>query len=68
MAASKPLTGVILIDCAKANAGQGLKIAAHQCGYGEDLDGFLVALKAAGEAMGVEIQELEDLQAEQEHP
>lgn len=66
MTANKPLTGVILIDCAKANAGQGLQTAAYQCGYGDDLTGFLAALQSAGEDMGVDIQELKDLQAEQE--
>lgn len=66
MVAKKPLTGVILVDCAKANAAQGLSIAASQCGYGDDVKGFLSALQAAGKEMGVEIQELEDLQAEQD--
>lgn len=67
MVAKKPLLGMILIDCAKANAGQGLKAAAHQCGYGKDLVGFLAALQSAGEDMGVDIKDLKDLQAEQEH-
>lgn len=66
MVSNKQLTGVILVDCAKANAGQGLKTAAYQCGYGEDLIGFLAALQTAGEAMGIEIQELKDLQAEKD--
>lgn len=68
MAASQPLTGVVLVDCAKANAAQGLNTAACQCGYDKDIAGFLNALKAAGEAMGIELQELKDLQAEQDHP
>ena len=64
MVASKRLTGVVLVDCAKANSAQGLKVAAEQCGYGEDTRAFLEALKTAGDEMGVEIEELKDLQTE----
>lgn len=64
MTASKPLTGVILVDCAKANAAQGIEVTALQCGYGSDLEGFLNALQSAGEEMGVEIEELKDLRTQ----
>lgn len=66
MSANKPLTGVILVDCAKANAKQGLPVAAEQCGYGNNLDEFLSALQSAGDEMGLDIQELKDLQIERE--
>ena len=65
MGTKKLLTGVILIDCAKANAKQGLQVAAEQCGYGDDLEGFLAALQSAGDDMGIEIHELKDLEVEQ---
>jgi hypothetical protein len=68
MVASKPLKGVILVDCAKANAAQGIEVAAAQCGYGSDLDSFLVALQSAGEEMGVEIEELKDLRTQRDLP
>ncbi|NJN29481.1 MAG: hypothetical protein HC824_02705 [Synechococcales cyanobacterium RM1_1_8] len=68
MVARQPLTGIILVDCAKANAAQGLKVAARQCGYGSGLKSFLAALQSAGEEMGVEIEELEDLRNQRDLP
>ncbi|MBE9077600.1 hypothetical protein IQ241_09870 [Romeria aff. gracilis LEGE 07310] len=65
MAASKPLEGLDLIDCAKANAPQGSRVAAEQCGYGSDLEKFMTALKQAADHMGVEVKEIEDLITDQ---
>ncbi|MEC4985194.1 MAG: hypothetical protein SAJ37_20635 [Oscillatoria sp. PMC 1068.18] len=67
MAASKPLTENELIDCAKANANQGIETAAKQCGYGDDLTGFQVALKQACQDIGVTISELSDLITDQDN-
>ncbi|HBB34169.1 MAG TPA: hypothetical protein DDZ80_21130 [Cyanobacteria bacterium UBA8803] len=61
MAASMPLTGSELIDCAKANAKQGLEIAAQQCGYGNNHIMFEENLKQACQEIGVDIQQLSDL-------
>jgi hypothetical protein len=66
MSASKPLTGVELVDCAKANAPQGIEVASEQCGYGEDISKFQQALHQACQAMGVDISELSDLITEQQ--
>lgn len=65
MASSSPLTGVILVDCAKANASQGVAIAAERCGYGTDTTSFQAALKAACSQMNVTINGLSDLDDEQ---
>ncbi|MGB3402415.1 MAG: hypothetical protein WBA77_06970 [Microcoleaceae cyanobacterium] len=66
MPAQKPLSGTELIDCAKANAKQGIKEAAYNCGYGEDLAAFQASLKQACEDIGVEINELSDLITDQQ--
>lgn len=63
MASSSPLTGVILVDCAKANASQGLAIAAERCGYGDDTAQFQAALRSACSDMNVSINDLSDLVA-----
>ncbi|PSR18372.1 hypothetical protein C8255_07775 [filamentous cyanobacterium CCP3] len=62
MASSSPLTGVILVDCARANASAGLAIAAERCGYGNDTAKFQTALKSACSEMNVEIEGLSDLE------
>ncbi|MEC4892593.1 MAG: hypothetical protein SAL07_20810 [Oscillatoria sp. PMC 1051.18] len=67
MAASEPLTGTDLIDCAKANANQGIETAAKQCGYGDDLSRFQTALKQACHHIGIEISELSDLITDQDN-
>jgi hypothetical protein len=64
MANSSPLTGVVLIDCARANASQGLAIAAQQCGYGSDIAQFQAALRDACRAMNLTPKELDDLVGE----
>lgn len=61
MAAESPLTGPVLVDCAKANAKSGLSIAATRCGYGDDVQGFQAALKSACDEMGVTLDDLSDL-------
>lgn len=66
MSASKPLRGTELIDCAKANAKQGIETAAKQCGYGQDLTRFQQNLQQACQNIGVNIQELSDLITDQQ--
>ena len=66
MANSSPLTGVILVDCAKANAKDGADIAAERCGYGDDVSAFKSALKSACSEMGIEIDSLTDLITDQQ--
>ncbi|MGB3693220.1 MAG: hypothetical protein WBG70_19385 [Spirulinaceae cyanobacterium] len=66
MAADKPLKGTDLVDCAKANAKQGLEVAAKLCGYGEDLKTFQQELKKACQDMGVDIQQISDLITDQQ--
>ncbi|GAB4382991.1 MAG: hypothetical protein Kow00121_44080 [Elainellaceae cyanobacterium] len=66
MAASKPLKGIELVDCAKANASQGVAVATELCGYGQDAAQFQRELQSACEQMGVEINELSDLITEQQ--
>lgn len=67
MAASNPLTGTELIDCARANVKQGLETAATQCGYGNNLESFQQELKQACREIGIEIETLGDLMTEQEY-
>ncbi|WP_242026567.1 hypothetical protein [Phormidium tenue] len=61
MASSSPLIGVILVDCAKANAKEGLAIATERCGYGDDTAQFQEALKSACGDMNIAIDGLSDL-------
>lgn len=65
MASSTPLTGVILIDCARANASRGVAIAAQQCGYGSDTAQFQAALQAACREMNITPKDLSDLVEDQ---
>jgi hypothetical protein len=62
MASSSPLTGVILVDCARANASEGLAIAAERCGYGNDTAQFQSALRSACSEMNIEVKGLSDLE------
>ena len=66
MASSQPLKGIELIDCAKANAPQGIATAAQLCGYGSDLNKFDRELKQACQNIGVEVKELSDLITDQQ--
>ena len=61
MAASSKLQGLELIDCAKANAKQGIETAAQLCGYQTDLSRFQQQLQQACQQIGVEVSELSDL-------
>lgn len=61
MAASQPLTGVELVNCAQANAKQSKAIAAELCGYGRDLEAFERALAQACQAMGLRVASLGEL-------
>ncbi len=61
MAAPTPLHGTELIDCARASAKQGLLVAAHQCGYHDDIDTFQHELTSALTQMGITNKDFEDL-------
>jgi len=61
MTSSSPLTGVVLVDCAKANVENGIEVAAHQCGYGDDVTAFQEALKSACAEMNIDLKEFADL-------
>ncbi|MGA9383175.1 MAG: hypothetical protein WBV73_30805 [Phormidium sp.] len=61
MASHNQLHGIELIDCAKANAKQGIETAAELCGYGENVNAFQAELKKACHDIGVEFNELSDL-------
>ncbi len=61
MSVQKRLEGIELIDCAKANAKQGLATAAKQCGYDDNIALFKEHLIAACQEIGVDIEQLSDL-------
>ncbi len=66
MASSTPLQGTELVDCARANAKQGIETAASLCGYGEDVNTFATALRQACEEMNLQVRELSELISDQE--
>ncbi len=66
MASLKPLHGTELVDCARANAKQGIETAAYQCGYGDDLNKFAQALRKACEEMNLQVKELNELITDQD--
>lgn len=66
MKSPKPLQGLDLIDCAKANANLGIATAARQCGYAENLSAFEQALKEGGQKMGIKINRFSDLMSHQQ--
>lgn len=66
MASQTPLKGIELVDCAKANAKQGIETASGLCGYGEDTSTFSQELKQACQDIGVDIDELSDLITDQQ--
>jgi hypothetical protein len=66
MASPTPLQGTDLVDCARANAKQGIETAALQCGYGEDVNTFARELKQACEQMNLQVKELSELITDQE--
>ncbi|MFB2839108.1 hypothetical protein ACE1CA_31845 [Aerosakkonemataceae cyanobacterium BLCC-F167] len=61
MASQSQLHGTDLIDCAKANAKQGIETATELCGYGKNINLFQAELQKACQDIGVEIHELSDL-------
>ncbi len=61
MAAEQKLSGIELIDCARASASLGEATAARLCGYGHDCQGFMAALKQACADIGVKCEHLTDL-------
>jgi hypothetical protein len=61
MTASTPLEGSELIDCARANAPQGIEEAALRCGYGQELERFKQELKQACGDMGIDLHQFADL-------
>lgn len=61
MASSVPLHGTELIDCAQANAKQGIETAARLSGYGDDIPAFERELQQASERIGVKINSFQDL-------
>lgn len=66
MPSSKPLHGTELVDCARANAKQGIETAAYQCGYGDDLNTFARELRQACEQMNLQVKELSELITDQD--
>lgn len=66
MASPTPLQGTELVDCARANAKQGIETATLQCGYGEDVNTFARELKQACEQMNLQVKELTQLITDQE--
>jgi hypothetical protein len=61
MAPSQSLKGIALINCAKANAQQGIHVAAKLCGYGTDIGAFSRELSQACQDIGIESKALTDL-------
>ncbi|MDJ0734337.1 MAG: hypothetical protein QNJ47_09725 [Nostocaceae cyanobacterium] len=61
MASSTPLTGIELIDCARANSNAGIELAAERCGYGQDLNAFESQLQQDCDRMGISISSFQDL-------
>ncbi|MBD2250106.1 hypothetical protein [Nostoc parmelioides] len=66
MSSLKPLHGTELVDCARANAKQGIETAAYQCGYGDDLNRFAGELRKACEEMNLQVKELNELITDQD--
>ena len=59
--ASTPLTDIDLLNCAQANAKEGLESAAQHCGYGEDSSRFMAALQEAAQNKGITLKNFSDL-------
>ena len=60
------LQGIELINCAKANAKQGVTVAANHAGYNENIGLFIENLHKACQQIGVNINELDDLITDQQ--
>ncbi len=61
MTSRTPLHGTELIDCAQANANQGIEVAAQLCGYGDRIATFEQELQLATAHIGVKIHGFQDL-------
>ncbi|EHC09355.1 hypothetical protein FJSC11DRAFT_3992 [Fischerella thermalis JSC-11] len=66
MSSQTRLHGTELVDCARANAKQGIETAAYQCVYGDDLNTFAQELRKACEEMNLQAKELTDLIIDQD--
>jgi ATP-dependent protease HslVU (ClpYQ) peptidase subunit len=66
MTSLTPLVGTELVDCARANAKQGIQTAAKLCGYGDDLNRFAQELRKACQEMNLQVKELSDLITDQD--
>ncbi|MDF5724908.1 MAG: hypothetical protein PUP91_31525 [Rhizonema sp. PD37] len=66
MASTTPLKGTELVDCARANAKQGIETAAYLCGYGQDLNTFARELRQACTEMNLQVKELNELVTDQD--
>jgi hypothetical protein len=61
MTAPNPLSGTELIECARSNAKAGIEVAAHQCGYGNDIINFGHELTGALDRIGIKNKDFDDL-------
>jgi hypothetical protein len=68
MASPTPLHGSELIDCANANAQEGIQAAANLCGYSGDIVTFERELQAAAHQMGIKLHGFQDLKKKVEDP
>jgi hypothetical protein len=68
MAAPAPLRGNELIDCAKANAKDGIEAAANLCGYSGDVVTFERELHSAAQHMGIKLDGFQGLMKTTEVP
>jgi hypothetical protein len=66
MASPTKLSGTDLVDCARANAKEGIEAAAYQCGFGNDLNSFSQELRQACEQMNLQVKELSALITDQD--
>lgn len=66
MVSPTQLHGTELVDCARANAKQGIKMAAYQCGYGDDIKTFAQELRQACKTMNLKVKELSELITDQD--
>ncbi|WP_414527595.1 hypothetical protein [Nodularia chucula] len=66
MTSPKPLLGTELVDCARANAKQGIETAAYQCGYGDDINTFASQLRDSCQKMNLQVKELNELITDQD--
>ncbi len=66
MVSPTQLHGTELVDCARANAKQGINMAAYQCGYGDDIKTFAQELCQACETMNLKVKELSELITDQD--